>query len=272
MEAQLNARLRRMEVAVGLISQKEYANTGTDYCRKLMQGCVNFYKDVLLLEDFAMTNYTAVSKCLKKHDKISGFHTREKFMANVMSKQPFSWCPHIHDMLGLVEGIFQKLEAIAPHPGRKGGAQQSAAGPRSVSCSSSTSAVLAGVDEEMRICIDAILELKSQSVTLQREEFAGSATASPHVGHVPPTDSHILNHARGMMPMLPSRRIASSVPPPEPYLYYLKAESRAGDSAISKREATATIEARRAKPVKKSKGIIGPDLHPHAHPTLQLPT
>jgi hypothetical protein len=47
---------------------------------------------------------------LKKHDKISGYATREKFMANVMARQPFAWCPNVHEMLERIEVIFKQIE------------------------------------------------------------------------------------------------------------------------------------------------------------------
>ena len=39
---------------------------------RLLSACVKFYKDVLLLENFAIMNYCGFSKILKKHDKITG--------------------------------------------------------------------------------------------------------------------------------------------------------------------------------------------------------
>lgn len=51
---------------------------------------MSFYRDALLLEDFAMLNYTAVIKLLKKRDKISGTSDQRLFMAEVMADQPFA--------------------------------------------------------------------------------------------------------------------------------------------------------------------------------------
>ncbi len=39
---------------------------------RLLMACVRFYKDVLLLENFAIMNYCGFSKILKKHDKVTG--------------------------------------------------------------------------------------------------------------------------------------------------------------------------------------------------------
>lgn len=51
---------------------------------------MNFYRDALLLEDFAMVNYTAVLKLLKKRDKAAGTADKGLFMAEVMADQPFA--------------------------------------------------------------------------------------------------------------------------------------------------------------------------------------
>lgn len=40
--------------------------------RRLMAACVKLYKDLLLLENFAIMNYCGFSKILKKHDKVTG--------------------------------------------------------------------------------------------------------------------------------------------------------------------------------------------------------
>ena len=52
--------------AEGVIHDK---NTWT----RLLCACVKFYKDALLLENFAIMNYCGFSKILKKHDKLTGF-------------------------------------------------------------------------------------------------------------------------------------------------------------------------------------------------------
>lgn len=40
--------------------------------KRLMTACVKLYKDLLLLENFAIMNYCGFSKILKKHDKVTG--------------------------------------------------------------------------------------------------------------------------------------------------------------------------------------------------------
>ena len=51
--------------------------------KRLMAACVKLYKDLLLLENFAIMNYCGFSKILKKHDRWTGFATKEKVTQQV---------------------------------------------------------------------------------------------------------------------------------------------------------------------------------------------
>lgn len=79
---------------------------------RLLSSCVQFYKDVLLVENFAIMNYCAVSKILKKHDKLTGTKTREPFMRNVMSQQNFTHYPGVMDLLRSAEGLFDSINGM----------------------------------------------------------------------------------------------------------------------------------------------------------------
>lgn len=79
---------------------------------RLLSACVKFYKDILLLENFAVINYCGISKILKKHDKSTGFNTREAFMRNVMSKQNFTHYPHVLELLQQSEKIFDEIQRM----------------------------------------------------------------------------------------------------------------------------------------------------------------
>lgn len=79
---------------------------------RLLRACVKFYKDVLLLENFAIMNYCGFSKILKKHDKQTGFRTREAFMRNVMSVQNFTNYPYIQEMLRVSEKMFEEMQKM----------------------------------------------------------------------------------------------------------------------------------------------------------------
>ena len=70
-------RIRKDRITAGFAILKELENVcdtidNKDAWRRLLASCVRFYKDVLLLENFAIMNYCGFSKILKKHDKLTG--------------------------------------------------------------------------------------------------------------------------------------------------------------------------------------------------------
>ncbi|CAM9584929.1 unnamed protein product [Discosporangium mesarthrocarpum] len=85
--------------------------------KRLMEACVFLYKDLLLLENYAIMNYCGFSKILKKHDKVTGFLTREHFMRNVANKAPFVLYPRVIEMLLTMEKLFNNIEALGDPQG-----------------------------------------------------------------------------------------------------------------------------------------------------------
>lgn len=79
---------------------------------RLLAACVQFYKDVLLLENFAIMNYCGFSKILKKHDKTTGYVTRAAFMKNVTSKQNFAGYEYISELLVHAEKLFIDIQSM----------------------------------------------------------------------------------------------------------------------------------------------------------------
>jgi len=65
-------RKERIWKAYTILSDTEVLQDRNSWTRLLM-ACVKFYKDVLLLENFAIMNYCGFSKILKKHDKLTGW-------------------------------------------------------------------------------------------------------------------------------------------------------------------------------------------------------
>mmetsp|Transcript_8262 Transcript_8262/g.8250 ORF Transcript_8262/g.8250 Transcript_8262/m.8250 type:complete len:327 (-) Transcript_8262:522-1502(-) len=111
--------------------------------QRLLAACVKFYKDVLLLENFAIMNYCGFSKILKKHDKSTGFHTREAFMRNVMSQQNITNYPYVLELLRESEKLYkdiQNMESCRP------------------------------LQDEEQLFIEAIRDLNRQASKLQAEE------------------------------------------------------------------------------------------------------
>eukprot|EP01034_Spumella_vulgaris_P021740 gene21740-27794_t len=101
--------------------------------------CVNFYKDVLLLENFAIMSYCGYSKILKKHDKLTG----DAYMRNVVNLQNFTHYPYVMELISQSEKLFadiQAMESVMP------------------------------LQDEERLFIEAIRDLNYQASRLQSEE------------------------------------------------------------------------------------------------------
>lgn len=71
-EAICRIRKERIWKAYTILSDTEVLQDRNSWTRLLM-ACVKFYKDVLLLENYAIMNYCGFSKILKKHDKLTGW-------------------------------------------------------------------------------------------------------------------------------------------------------------------------------------------------------
>ena len=65
------------------------------------------YKDLLLLETFAIMTYFAFSKILKKHDKVTGHETRGAFMRSVVNKANFTNYPRILKMIQNCQALYE---------------------------------------------------------------------------------------------------------------------------------------------------------------------
>jgi SPX domain len=67
------------------------------------------YKDLLLLETFAIMTYCSFSKILKKHDKVTGYDTKNAFMANIVNKANFTHYPKLLAMVGRCERLYEEV-------------------------------------------------------------------------------------------------------------------------------------------------------------------
>ncbi len=80
------------------------------------------YKDLLLLELYAIMTYTSFSKILKKHDKVTGYDTRVKFMANVVNKANFTHYPDLLQMITRCEARYENVDSILVKEGKSSSA------------------------------------------------------------------------------------------------------------------------------------------------------
>ena len=75
----------------------------------LSKSLYRLYKDLLLLETYAIMSYVTFSKILKKHDKMTGFTTRQAFMTNVVSQANFTTYPRLIAMITRTEALHEEV-------------------------------------------------------------------------------------------------------------------------------------------------------------------
>mmetsp|Transcript_2434 Transcript_2434/g.6772 ORF Transcript_2434/g.6772 Transcript_2434/m.6772 type:complete len:430 (-) Transcript_2434:145-1434(-) len=86
----------------------------------LAKSIYRLYKDLLLLETFAIMTYCSFSKILKKHDKVTGYDTRNAFMANVVNKANFTSYPRVMEMITRCERLYEEVSKHLLREGKEG--------------------------------------------------------------------------------------------------------------------------------------------------------
>ena len=122
----------------------------SDKWAAMAKAIYRLYKDLLLLELYAIMTYTSFSKILKKHDKVTGYDTRVKFMANVVNKANFTQYPDLLQMISRCEAKYEQVDKILVNEGK------------------STSAL----DEDERLFISMIHRFYGQVMDKAEEEGA----------------------------------------------------------------------------------------------------
>lgn len=77
------------------------------------------YKDLLLLETFAIMSYCSFSKILKKHDKVTRYTTREAFMKNIVNKANFTHYPKLLEMISRCERMYEEVSTNLLREGKE---------------------------------------------------------------------------------------------------------------------------------------------------------
>jgi len=80
---------------------------------ELLKACTKMHMDLLMLENFAVLNYAGFTKILKKHDKVTGFSTKEQFLLKLVNSEPFAVHPWLRSAIKSVEEQFQNVDMIA---------------------------------------------------------------------------------------------------------------------------------------------------------------
>lgn len=69
-----------------------------------LKECAEHHLQIVLIENYAVMNYCGFTKILKKHDKVTGFTTREKYMLKMVHEQPFA----VHSKLEVATKLILK--------------------------------------------------------------------------------------------------------------------------------------------------------------------
>ncbi|CAJ1889108.1 unnamed protein product [Cylindrotheca closterium] len=114
-------KIREERVQEGMAISKQANSIMVNEKWSLMAKSIHrLYKDLLLLETFAIMTYCSFSKILKKHDKVTGYETRSAFMENVVNKANFTHYPHLLEMISRSERMHEQVSQILLREGKEG--------------------------------------------------------------------------------------------------------------------------------------------------------
>lgn len=77
------------------------------------------YKDLLLLETFAIMTYVGFSKILKKHDKVTGFRTCGQYMSSIVGTANFTHYPEVMAMISSSQRLYEEISETLEHEGKQ---------------------------------------------------------------------------------------------------------------------------------------------------------
>jgi SPX domain len=120
-KAQQEFGIREERVREGIeIMKRSVSIMANDRWPLLAKSIYRLYKDLLLLETFAIMTYCSFSKILKKHDKVTGHDTRNAFMTNVVSQANFTTYPKLLEMISRCESLYADVSERLLQEGKQG--------------------------------------------------------------------------------------------------------------------------------------------------------
>jgi SPX domain protein involved in polyphosphate accumulation len=103
--AEFSIREERVVESVDIVNKENRCQLWTT----LTKSVYRLYSDLLLLESFCIMTYCSFSKILKKHDKVTGFDTRNAFMSNVVNKANFTTYTRLQEMITRCENLYSEV-------------------------------------------------------------------------------------------------------------------------------------------------------------------
>lgn len=180
-KAQLEFEIREARVREGTEIMKKANSLMVNEKWSLMaKSLYRLYKDLLLLETYAIMTYCSFSKILKKHDKVTGHNTRIAFMSNVVNKANFTHYPKLMEMITRIEAMYEEVSQSLIDEGKS-----------------------SGLYEDERLFINMIHRLNEQVLDTKEEEGApdvnrrqSKESSSLHdIGVMSPTSPHPASEA-----------------------------------------------------------------------------
>lgn len=155
----------------GVEDKSDVAGVGDPRCREaLLRACVRIYKDLLLLENYSIMSYCGFSKILKKHDKLTGYVTRQQYMSRVVNPKPFSKHERVVRMVSECEELFERLTVSVP--AAVGDTRRRDGTGLHLSEWSEDMRTRLSLRDEEQLFIDAIRNLNTDASTMMRAEKA----------------------------------------------------------------------------------------------------
>ncbi len=120
-KALLEVEIREARVREGIdIMRKANSLMVTEKWSLMAKSLYRLYKDLLLLETYAIMTYCSFSKILKKHDKVTKHNTRIAFMKNVVNKANFTHYPKLLEMINRCECLYDEVSQSLIQEGKLG--------------------------------------------------------------------------------------------------------------------------------------------------------
>merc|ERR1712125_108820 len=144
-EQEIMIREERIREGVEILKNSERIMS-SDRWSNVAKSIYRLYRDLLLLETYAVMSYCSFSKILKKHDKVTGHSTRKAFMSNVVAKTNFSNYPNLLKMISRCEALYEEVSQVLLLEGKE--------------C----------LQEDERLFINMIIRVNEQAIDVADEE------------------------------------------------------------------------------------------------------
>lgn len=120
-KAQLEFEIREARVREGIdIMRRANSLMVNEKWSLMAKSLFRLYKDLLLLETYAIMTYCSFSKILKKHDKVTKHNTRIAFMKNVVNKANFTHYPRLLVLITRCERLYDEVSQSLIVEGKSG--------------------------------------------------------------------------------------------------------------------------------------------------------